>query len=100
MRLQDLSSHFSSTVAAWKRVMDYIHFQEGKLEYVETLPEHPDVNYSRLPVAAVAELERFMGDLEPRLAGIEVPALVIQSQGDPVVDPDGSKRLFDELGSQ
>jgi len=100
MRLQDISSRFASSVAAWNRVMEFIHFEGGKMDFVEIVPEHPDVNYARLPVVGVSELESFMKELEPRLAGITVPALVIQSDGDPVVDPAGSRRLFEELGSK
>jgi esterase/lipase len=40
-----------------------------------------------------------MASMEPRLHEICVPALVIQSSRDPVVDPKGSKRIFDLLGS-
>ena len=41
-----------------------------------------------------------MHHLEPRLPHIHVPALVVQSNEDPVVNPIGSKRVFDLLGSR
>jgi esterase/lipase/1-acyl-sn-glycerol-3-phosphate acyltransferase len=100
MRLQDLSSRFAPTMAAWNRVMDSIHLQAGKREFLQIVPEHPDVNYSRMPVAALVELKRFMEELEPRLAGIHVPTLVVQAKGDPVVDPAGTKELFEQIGSK
>ena len=31
---------------------------------------------------------------------IKVPALIVQSQGDPVVNPKGSKRIFELIGSK
>jgi len=34
------------------------------------------------------------------LPSIQMPVLVAQSQGDPVVDPRGSQKIFDLLGSQ
>ena len=40
-----------------------------------------------------------MDDLEPRLSYINVPTLVVQSRGDPVVDPKGSRKIFDQIGS-
>ena len=52
-----------------------------------------------LPVAGLAALEQFMSELEEQLPNITVPALIIQSQGDPVVDPEGTRLLFDRLGS-
>jgi len=45
------------------------------------------------------ELDRLMIDLEPRLADLNVPALVVQSRGDPVVDPKGSRKIFELIGT-
>ena len=35
-----------------------------------------------------------------KLSSLKMPALIIQSSGDPVVDPRGSKRIFERLGSE
>lgn len=99
LRLQDFSSRFAPSLEKWNRLMDAVHYLKGKREFVEITPEHPDINYHRLPVAGLAALEQFMTELETQLPGITTPALIIQSQGDPVVDPDGSKLLFKLLGS-
>ena len=99
LRLQRFSSRLAPVVDRWNRLLDLAHVQEGKVEYVETSPEHPEINYSRLPVAAVAELERFMEQVEERLPAVRTPTLVIQGDGDPVVDPSGARRLFDRLGT-
>ena len=40
-----------------------------------------------------------MDYVEPRLADIKIPALVAQSLHDPVVNPKGSERIFQRLGS-
>ena len=79
--------------------MTTVHYQKGKREFVEITPEHPDINYHRLPVAGLVALEQFMRELEAQLPIITTPALIIQSQGDPVVDPEGSRLLFERLGS-
>jgi len=99
LRLQDFSSRYAPSLDIWNRLMDAVHYQKGKREFVEIKPEHPGTNYHRLPVAALTAMEQFMGELETRLADITTPALIIQSQGDPVVDPDGSRLLFKQLGS-
>lgn len=99
-RLLDISSRFAPAVTVWNRLMDVFRYQWAKKEYVETLPERPQINYSRLPVSGVRELERFMRELEPKLSRIEAPVLVLQSDGDPVVDPRGSRRLFEMIGSK
>ena len=100
LRLQDISSRFAQATVLWNRLMNLAHYKEATKEFVEISPEHPDINYARLPVTGVNELERYMAALEPNLPAIKVPALVIQSSGDPVVDPGGSKKLFDRLGSK
>jgi esterase/lipase len=40
-----------------------------------------------------------MEKVNSRLSMIGMPSLVIQSKGDPVVDPRGSKELFEKIGS-
>jgi len=98
-RLLDISSRFAPAMTAWNRVMDLISYQEAKREFVETVPERPQINYARIPVAGLRELERFMRELEPKLARIALPVQVLQAEGDPVVDPHGSRRLFEMVGS-
>ena len=100
LRLQDISSRFAQATVLWNRLMNLAHYKEATKEFVEISPEHPDINYARLPVTGINELERYMAALEPNLPAIKVPALVIQSSGDPVVDPGGSKKLFERLGSK
>jgi len=99
LRLQDFSSRVAPSLEIWNRLMTAVHYQKGKREFVEISPEHPDINYHRLPVAGLVALEQFMGELEAQLPDITTPALIIQSQGDPVVDPEGSRLLFERLGS-
>ncbi|MBU5613134.1 alpha/beta fold hydrolase [Geomonas azotofigens] len=99
-RLLDISSRFAPAVTVWNRVMDVFSYQWAKKEFVESVPERPELNYSRIPVSALRAMERFMSELEPKLARITTPVLVLQSEGDPVVDPRGSQRLFEMLGSE
>ena len=70
------------------------------MEFVENNPENPHINYLRNPISGVRELVRLMDAVEPKLTDIKMPALVIQSLGDPVVNPKGSRRVFDLLGSK
>jgi esterase/lipase len=99
MKLQDISSRLAPAVGLWNRLMDIVNYGVAKKNFVEISPEHPQINYFRLPVTGVAELARFMSDLEPKLPAIKAPALIVQADGDPVVNPSGSKSLFEQLGS-
>ncbi len=100
MRLQDISSKFAPAVGLWNRLMDLAHYDVAKKEYVEISLEHPQINYARLPVTGINELERFMTMLGPKLPIVRVPSLIVQSAGDPVVGPEGSKILFEHLGTK
>ena len=100
LRLQYLSSKLAPVVDTWNKIMDKVHLGDAKREFVENQPENPHINYLRNPIAGVRELERLMDFLEPKLADVRVPALVVQSSLDPVVNPAGSMRVFELLGSE
>ena len=99
LRLRDFNSRFAPALYAWNRVMDAAGRPMAKMTFVENRPENPHINYVRNPVAGVREIERLMDEVEPRLPAIHTPALVVQSERDPVVDPRGSERIFKRLGS-
>jgi esterase/lipase/1-acyl-sn-glycerol-3-phosphate acyltransferase len=99
LRLQYAASHLAPLVDTWNHLMDRMRWEDAKKEFVENNPEHPGINYFRNPIAGVRELERLMDVLEPRLGDVQAPALVLQSKDDPVVNPKGSERIFNLLGS-
>jgi len=62
-------------------------------------PENPHINYFRNPISGVKELMELMEQLSLRLDRIKVPTLLLQSSEDPVVHPEGSKELYENLAS-
>ena len=100
MRLKDFSTKFAPAVDMWNRLMEKAYGIGPTMEFVENKPENPHINYLRNPISGVKELERLMDDLEPKLPSIEVPALVLQSGQDPVVDPRGSRKIFEKIGTE
>ena len=99
LRLQDMAARFVPAVDAWNRFMDRIHLEEAKKTFIDNHPENPGINYFKNPISGVHELERLMASLEPRIPDITMPALVIQSREDPVVNPKGTEMIFKALGS-
>ncbi|GAB6094347.1 hypothetical protein JCM14469_05990 [Desulfatiferula olefinivorans] len=99
MKLKDFSARFIPAVTVWNMLMDTFHIESAKKEFIENHPENPHINYTRNPIAGVRELERLMSDLEDRLSGITIPAFVLQSGIDPVVNVKGSRLIYDLLGS-
>ncbi len=100
LRLQYLGSRLAPFVDTWNKIMNKVHLNDARMDFVENSPENPDINYLRNPISGVRELERLMGYLEPKLADIRMPALVVQGKNDPVVHPAGSERLYNLLGSE
>jgi len=100
MTLKDFSAKFAPAVDMWNRIMDKTYHVGPKKIFVENKPENPHINYLRNPISGVKELARLMDDLEPKLADLSKPALIIQSRRDPVVDPKGSRKIFELIGTQ
>ena len=99
LRLRDFSARLAPAIDAWNRFMEATGRTAAKMPFVENHPEHPHINYLRNPISGVHELGRLMDEIDGRLPSIRTPALVIQSERDPVVDPRGSERIFKRLGS-
>jgi esterase/lipase len=99
LRLQDFSVRFLPAVGVWNRSMDLIGMDGAKMEFIENRPENPHINYFRNPVCGVRELGLLMESVEKRLPRIKIPALVIQADGDPIVDPRGSRKVFELISS-
>ncbi len=100
LKLQDFSSRFVPAVNLWNKLMGKFNVGAAKKEFVENHPENPNINYIRNPISGIIELDRLMDQIEPKLAGILTPALVVQSFGDPVVSPEGSLKIFKKLGTK
>jgi esterase/lipase/1-acyl-sn-glycerol-3-phosphate acyltransferase len=100
LQLQDFSARFVPAVDMWNRLMQRMRSNGARKEFIENAPENPHINYFRNPISGIRELERLMGRVETCLKKVQVPALVVQSVADPVVNPRGSRRVFDRLGSR
>ncbi|MBW2369427.1 MAG: alpha/beta fold hydrolase [Deltaproteobacteria bacterium] len=99
MRLQNPFSKLAPAVDTFNRMMKKVQMGRIQKTFVENKPEHPHINYSRNPISGVLQLENLIQATFPKLPDIQMPALIIQSKGDPVVDPNGSREAFEELGT-
>lgn len=99
-RLQNFSSRLVPAVSMWNRFMNSVKREEIKKEFIENRPENPHINYLRNPISGVRELEKLMKSTESRLGDIRMPALLVQSDEDPVVDEKGTRIAFKDLGSE
>lgn len=56
-------------------------------------------SYEAIPIQALASLIEFIDIVKEELGEIEAPSLCIQSQDDPLVNPQSAQYLYDHLGS-
>ena len=99
LQFRDFSVRFLPAVGFWNRSMDLINMESAKREFIENRPENPHINYFRNPLIGVRELGLLMASVEKNLAQITVPTLVIQADGDPIVNPKGSRKVFERISS-
>jgi carboxylesterase len=55
--------------------------------------------YARRPLAGIHQINRLLRTLSHRLGEITLPVLVMNGEGDQVIDIDSGHRLFEQLGS-
>ncbi len=99
MKLKDLGSHFVPAISLFNNMMKKAYLSKITKEFITNEPENPHINYTKNPIAGIRELERLTKALEPELKNINIPVLVVQSRKDPVVNPSGTLKLFNKIGS-
>ncbi len=98
-KLPDSGAYFAPAMDIWNQLMRRANLGNIAKEFIRHETENPGIDYLRNPVAGIRQLEKFMDSLEPKLGSITTPVLVVQSRKDPMVNPDGTTRLFKKLGS-
>lgn len=86
--------HHANKLVSWLRAY------EGIMPFRPNDTEHPDINYSTMPVHSLFELRLMVNQLVKRLQDVHCPALIIQGDEDPVVVPDSANRVYDKISSK
>jgi esterase/lipase/1-acyl-sn-glycerol-3-phosphate acyltransferase len=73
--------------------------EKGVLAFRPNPTEHPHINYLHMPIRALYELGRLVDNLKKRLPDVRCPVLILQSDADPIVEPDSALLLHKALGS-
>jgi esterase/lipase len=82
------------------RLVSWLRAYEGIMPFRPNDTEHPDINYTSMPVHALFELRLMVTQLVKRLPDVHCPALVIQGDEDPVVVPESAKRVYEKISSK
>lgn len=99
LKLLDIKTRMVPGINLWNEMLDKLHIHKGKFEYVDDVPENPQINYSRNYLKGVEELEKLMSFCENNLEKITTNTLVIQADKDPVVNPVSGKIIYEKIKS-
>jgi len=83
--------HGLNKLASWLPRFDEI------MPFRENESEHPEINYHSIPVHALYQLRELSDVLSKRLTDIHIPALIVQGDDDPVVNPTSATDIFNAL---
>lgn len=100
MTLKNYSTRFMPTQDVWERIMGRLRKGEKQQDFLDFSHGNPHVNYPSNPVHGIKEVGEFLEEMEKDLATIHQPTLILQADGNPVVDPRGSERLYEKIGAK
>lgn len=81
-------------------VNNFLALFNADYDTYEGNPEHPEINYKMHYVTSIGEWKKLVDLTNERLGSVSVPALIIQGDKDPVVNPVSANYIYDKISSQ
>jgi len=100
LKLRDIRAKMVPGINIWNEMLEKLHIEKGRFEFVDDVPENPNINYSRNYLKGVEQLEKLMSVCDKELFKITVPSLVMQGKNDNVVNPESGKIIYDKINSE
>ncbi len=97
--LRDRRALFVGTLLRWHGLKRLLGLADGHYK-IANESESPDINYGTDYLRGIRELKRAVRACRRRLDSITVPALIVQADHDPVVDPESGRYLLRHLSSR
>lgn len=99
LSVKDKNITYVPMVNFLNKLTDHIPGVESVRPFYENTSQHPETNYHSIPMTALQEFRGLMAALKKELPEITIPALVLQSNNDPVVTPESGHDIFTNLSS-
>jgi len=80
-------------------INNFLALFNADYETYESEPEHPEINYKKHYISSIGEWKKLIDLVNERLKEVSIPALIIQSDKDPVVDPKSADIIYDTISS-
>jgi esterase/lipase/1-acyl-sn-glycerol-3-phosphate acyltransferase len=98
LKLQDYSTNFMPAIDVWNRVVKKLRGTNSD-PFFEFVADNPHVNYRRNPFTGIREVGDLLEKVEDRLEELDVPALIIQADKDPVVNVKSGRKVYKKIKS-
>lgn len=69
------------------KLMGWMPSAQELLSFRPNESEHPDINYRNIPIGGLHQLRQAVAEMQQRLPDLDCPTLILQGDGDQVVDP-------------
>ncbi len=99
LALRSYSTNFMPNQDVWNRILNKTMRGEQDSRFFEFTHGNLHLNYPKNPVTGVKEVGDFLDSIAKRYSAINQPALILQADNNPVVDPKGSLQLYDSIAS-
>ena len=83
----------------WHRILGKLKRDKLDVDFFKFSSENAYINYDRNPVIGIKNVGNFLEHLQGQLGKIVHPSLIIHAEKDPVVNCEGSKEMYNEIGS-
>ena len=100
LRIRNKNILFASLANQINRLVAVLPYLNGIKRFKKSFPENPGINYQNIPISAIHEFKKLMEQTEVSLGEIYQPALIIQSKGDPTVDPVSAEMIMKGITSK
>lgn len=100
LKLKDIRTRLIKFINVWDDLTMKFRSGKGAVEYIDDEPENPQINYSRNYLKGVEELGKLMKKTKDCLEDVHAPALIMQSPGDPIVNPKSGKIIYNDIHSR
>ncbi len=96
-RLRNL--HYAPVLDHLNKLSQWVYKQDGIMPFQLGEPEHPEYEYSNMPVRGLVELRKIADVLHQQLPNITCPVTIIHGSNDPLVDPASADIILERLAS-
>jgi esterase/lipase len=97
-KLRDRRASLVGPIVRWNAWMRGLRLSGNHYSMSNDGTESPDINYRVDYLRGIRELRRAMKACHRSLGDVKAPAMLLQGNHDPLVDPDGGRMLLKRLG--